>query len=165
MGTGSCPRERRTASPRKTWVPGVQACAVPGNRTTSTSATASIPPNRASAVSRWRVWSDPHTLALVPEDAAQVAQFVLDEAVDAIARCAHRLADVVLDAIHGDAIDELAALFACPLGSRGACAVRALAGSARAAEHWCEGAVSRRAASQQKRCRGANGGANEGRGE
>jgi hypothetical protein len=68
---------------------------------------------------------------------------VLDEAIDAIARRANRLADVVLDAIDRDAVDELTTLLACPASARSAGAERGFSGDAGAAEQWCDGPAPR----------------------
>src|SRR6476646_5713594 len=84
---GSSWSERMTASPRKTCVPGVQACATAGAITTSTTAsqrqvgTRAAPPRRAG-----RRTSDPKALALSPNRAAQVLELRLDGFVDGVAR-------------------------------------------------------------------------------
>ena len=118
---------------------------------------------RASAFSRRSPRSDPHPLALLAECAAQIAELVLDESINAITRRANRLAHVVLDAIHGDAVDELAAMLARPFRSRGTGAQCASAGAPRAAKHRSERALPGRTASEQERRRGADRGADEGR--
>ena len=86
---------------------------------------------------------------------------MLDEAIDAIARCANRLTDVVLDAINRDAVDELTTLLACPPGARLACAERGLSGDAGAAEQWGNWPAPGGAAAEEKRCCCANRGTDE----
>jgi hypothetical protein len=109
--------------------------------------------------------SDAHALALLPERSAEIAEFVLDEAIDALARRANRLADVVLDAVHGNAIDELSALLTCPARTDPAGAKCRLACDAGAAEQWADWALAGGAAAEEKcRCR-TDGGTDERRGE
>ena len=61
---------------------------------------------------------------------------MLDKPVDAIARRADRLADVMLDAVDGDAVDELTTLLTCPPRAHAAGAKRGLPGDAGAAKEW-----------------------------
>lgn len=78
---------------------------------------------------------------------------MLDEAIDAIARRADRLADVVLDAVDRDAVDELTTLLACPASARTAGAERRLSGDAGAAKERCDGPAPGGAAAEEKgRC-------------
>jgi hypothetical protein len=90
---------------------------------------------------------------------------VLNEAIDALARRANRLADVVLDAVDRDAVDELTTLFACPPCANAACAKRGLSGDARAAKQWCHGPLAGGATAEEKRRGCADRGTDERRGE
>ena len=90
---------------------------------------------------------------------------MLDEAIDAIARRTNRLADVVLDAVDRDAIDELTTLLACPPCARSARPKCGLSGDSRAAKQWCDGPAPGGATAEEK-CRCCTDrGTDEGRGE
>ncbi|MDB4915186.1 MAG: hypothetical protein JWM95_2830 [Gemmatimonadetes bacterium] len=82
---------------------------------------------------------DPQALPLLPERAPQVAELVPNEPVDALARRTHRIADLALDTLDGNLVEQLAAVVACPEGTRGAGpkggAAGELAGTPCAAEH------------------------------
>ena len=92
------------------------------------------PPNRANAVNVRCNRSDAHPLALLPEQTAEVAELLADEAVDALTRRTNGFANVMLDALHRDAIDELAPVLLCPEGAGGTGAHRAPRAHASAAE-------------------------------
>src|SRR5215831_4402628 len=97
LGGSSC-RERITASPRNTCVPGVQACATAGASTTNTTAnqrqvgtrTGRPPPGRRAGRRR----SDPKTFALPPNRPAQVLELGFDGLVDRLARAADVVGNV-----------------------------------------------------------------------
>ena len=77
---------------------------------------------------------DSEPLPLLPEGPPQVPQLVLHEAVDPVARRADGLADVVLDAVNGNALEQFAALLARPERSLRAGTKRRPAGDPSAAE-------------------------------
>ena len=147
-------------------MPGVQAYAACGSRTTSSSASATRPARRSAGRPR-RCTSclDAQAAALPTNRLAQVAKLVLDQAIDAVARFAHRLPDLALDAVGRDLIDELTPLLARPACARSACRHRASSGPLRAAEHGRDRAAARGTASQQQGGRRTDRRADEGRGE
>src|SRR6185369_12551103 len=91
MAAGSWASERRTASPRYTWVPGVQAYAAFGSNATSRTAAPRRPAARSAARPMRRRVLDPEPAPLAAERLTEVAKLVLDEAVDPFAGLAHRL--------------------------------------------------------------------------
>src|SRR5437764_5740898 len=96
---------------------------------------------------------DPEPAAVAAERLAKVAELVLHEAVDSFAGLADRLADVVLDPVHRDAIDELSSVLARPRGPRRARRDCAASGPLRPAHDRSDGTLSRGTASkEQGRC-------------
>src|SRR6476646_7565050 len=98
---GSSWSERMTASPRKTCVPGVQACATAGAITTSTTASQRHGGTRAARPRRaGRRTSDPKAFALSPNRAAQILELGLHRVIDGLARAPGVLGDVTSEAAH-----------------------------------------------------------------
>src|SRR5215467_12079145 len=101
LGGSSC-SERMTASPRKTCVPGVQACATPGATTTKTIAnqtqvgTRNGWPDRRAGPGM----SDPKAFALPANRAAQIFELGFDRVVDRFARAADVLGDIATGLTH-----------------------------------------------------------------
>ena len=122
-------------------------------------------PRSAGRLGGRRSVSDAEPPALAPNRLAKVAQLVLDEAVDAVARLAHRLADLALDALRRDLVDELLAVFARPSCAGGAGCHRPASSPLRAPKHRSDRACPRWPAPQQQRRGGTNGRADERGGE
>src|SRR3954470_2439183 len=77
---GRTASERMTASPRKTCVPGVHACATAGATIRTRTATRAPAPMRRALHAR--LASDTKTLALPPNRSAEVLELRLDHVVD-----------------------------------------------------------------------------------
>jgi len=122
-------------------------------------------PRSAGRLGGRRSVSDAEPPALAPNCLAKVAQLVLNEAVDAVARLAHRLADLALDALRRDLVDELLAVFARPSCAGGAGCHRPASSPLRAPKHRSDRACPRWPAPQQQRRGGTNGRADERGGE
>jgi len=90
---------------------------------------------------------------------------VLDEPVDALARRADRLADVVLDAVDRNAVDEFTAVLTCPTRTDPTRAECRLASDAGAAEQWADWPLAGGAAAEEKRRCCTDSGTDERRGE
>jgi hypothetical protein len=78
---------------------------------------------------------------------------VLHEPIDALARRTNRLANVVLDAVDWNTVDELAAVLACPRGASGSGAERVSACDACAAQQWGYRPAAGGPPAEQQRCR------------
>ena len=147
-------------------MPGVQAYAALGTRIRSSSAVATTPATRsAGGVCRRRRGSDAQPATLPTNRLAKVAQLVLHEAIDTIARLADRLADFPLDAIGRDLIDEVTAVLSRPLGARGARRHGASSGPLRAAKHRRDRSAARRSSPEEQGRGGADRRADERGGE
>ena len=109
--------------------------------------------------------SDSESLPLPPERLAQVAKLVPHEPVDALARLAHRVADLPLQSFGRDPIHQLAASIARPARARDARSGGTPPGQLGAAHHRRDRPASRGAAPQQQRRRRTDRGADERRGE
>src|SRR6185436_1023464 len=92
--TGTSASERMTASPRKTCVPGVQACATAGAtamaRTTNTAQRRTLREPRAFGTAL-----NTETLALAPHGAPEILELRLDDIVDRLAGATQVLAHVI----------------------------------------------------------------------
>src|SRR5688572_3859406 len=163
---GSCGSDRSTASPRYTCVPGVQAYAVSGSRTTSSRAATTRPARRiAGRPIQPDRRSDAQAPALAANRFAKVAKLVLNESIDAVARLADRLAHLALDALGRDLVDEPTAMLARPSRARRARRHRPAPRPLGAPEHGCDRPSARGASAEKQGGRRADRRADEGRGE
>src|SRR5918993_791439 len=117
MLAGSIASERRTASPRKTCVPGGHANAGDGKRGMATMAitaatTRGIAAGRAPIGLRVTLYAE--ALALTTDGFAEIAQLGLDDVRDGLTRGVERIADFFADRIHRYAIPQLLAAFRRP---------------------------------------------------
>src|SRR5687767_14156638 len=84
---------------------------------------------------RRRSPSDAEAAPLAPNRLAEVAELVLNEAIDAVARLAARLADLAFDALAGAVVGALFAALARPSRARRTGCHRTPPGHPRATEH------------------------------
>jgi cytochrome c-type biogenesis protein CcmH/NrfG len=144
----------------------VHAYAALGSRISSSSAAATRPAVRsAGGRGRRRLRSHAQATTLAADRLAKVAQLVLNEAVDAVARLADRLPHFPLDAVGRNLIDEVTAVLPRPLRTSGARRDGATSGPFRAAQHGRDWSASRWPAPQEQGGGGADRCADERRGE
>src|SRR5690348_16882982 len=119
MAPGNKSSERMTASPRNTCVPGVQAYAAVGSRTSTAAARTSInpiEPRRVVAVCA-RVGGrglDAESLPLSTQGATQVVQLLLDHIIDGLLRLSQVVADVIANLVSWYPFPQLGPRVACP---------------------------------------------------
>src|SRR5215208_5481531 len=125
MPEGSSESDRIKASPRKIWVPGVQACATAGISTSARStASATLPAVSARDEARGILRPlDPDALTLPPYRFPEIVQLFLHDIVDCIASSVDVIPNLFNDVVDGNTVDELlAAIHRCSesaLGSWG----------------------------------------------
>src|SRR5512143_4337371 len=151
---GSNTSERMTASPRKTCVPGVQACARLGVIATAMIATMRHWTTRPKAGVP-RLASDAKALPLPPNRSAQILELRLHHVVDRLASAAHVVGHAIVDLLVRDRVPEVLSALRRPSRARRAKARRAPAcppgAASDAAHHGRHGPLARRAAAQHVR--------------
>src|SRR4029078_11090813 len=133
--------DRMTASPRKTCVPGVHACATAGATisasTANTAPRATQPnPNRVRRVTlRPAAGLQPKTFPLATDGAPEHFELRLDRVVDRLERTSDVVRDMLSNLVAGNAVPKVLAAVGGPARAARAETERMLAGPSSASRH------------------------------